>query len=64
MNNLMVRGQVNQVRGELRQKWCRFTGDNFGRLNGRILKLKGKVQCRYGRAKAVAGKRFRKFTRH
>lgn len=64
MNTVMVRGQMNQARGEFRKQWCRMTGNGLGRLNGRMLKLKGKVQFRYGRVKDVAGKRFRKLTRH
>jgi uncharacterized protein YjbJ (UPF0337 family) len=55
---------MNQVRGEFKKQWCRMTGDGLGRLSGRMLKLKGKVQVRYGRVKDAAGKRIGKLTRH
>jgi uncharacterized protein YjbJ (UPF0337 family) len=64
MNAVMVRGQMNQVRGEFRKQWCRLTGNRVGRINGHFLKLFGKAQVGYGRTRDVAGKGIRKITRH
>jgi uncharacterized protein YjbJ (UPF0337 family) len=51
MNAVLIKGRVNQVRGGLKSRWCRMTGDRFGRLSGQMLKLKGKAQVSYGRAR-------------
>lgn len=64
MNAMQVRGQWNQFRGEVRKRWCGLTGDDVGRMNGRMLKVLGKVQEKCGRAKAAAGKQWRKVTHH
>ncbi len=62
MNAVLVRGQMNQVRGAFRSQWCRMTGDDLGRINGRMLTLVGRAQVKYSRVLAKAGKRFRKLT--
>ena len=64
MNAVLVRGQMNQLRGTFKTSWCRLTGNDAGRISGQMLRLLGKTQVTYGRAMATAGKRGRKFTRH
>jgi len=64
MNGMLVRGQMNQLRGTFRTGWCRMTGDGVGRMSGQMLRLLGKAQVKYGRTVTSAGKRIRKFTRH
>jgi uncharacterized protein YjbJ (UPF0337 family) len=63
MNAVLVRGQMNQVRGTFISGMGRLTGDDVGRMRGRMLKMFGKAQVKYGRAMDIAGKRMRKFTR-
>jgi uncharacterized protein YjbJ (UPF0337 family) len=55
MNAVQVRGRVRQVRGEIRKRWSGLTGDRLGRLNGRLLKLLGTAQVRYGRLREAVG---------
>ena len=62
MNAVLVRGHMNQVRGEFRSQWCRMTGNDLGRINGQILKMVGRAQTTYARALARVGKRLRRVT--
>ena len=64
MNGTIARGQMKQLRGMFRTGLCRLTGDDLGRMSGRMLRLVGKAQVKYGRARAAAGKQMRKITRH
>jgi uncharacterized protein YjbJ (UPF0337 family) len=64
MNAVLFRGQMNQFRGTFITGMGRLTGNDIGRLRGRMLRLLGVAQVTYGRAAATAGKRIRKFTRH
>lgn len=64
MTTLVIRGQMNQIRGGARNRWCRMTGNRRGRIQGRMRKLFGRIQCRVGRAKARTGKRFRAMFGH
>lgn len=64
MNAVIARGQMNQLRGMFKTGWCRLTGNDLGRVSGQMLRLMGKAQVKYGRAKAAAGKQMRKITRH
>lgn len=64
MNAVIARGQMNQLRGMFKTGWCRLTGNDLGRVSGQMLRLMGKAQVKYGRAKAAAGKQMRKITRY
>lgn len=64
MNAVIARGQMNQLRGMFKTGWCRLSGNDLGRVSGQMLRLMGKAQVKYGRAKAAAGKQMRKITRH
>jgi uncharacterized protein YjbJ (UPF0337 family) len=64
MNGVIARGQMNQLRGMFRTGWCRLSGNDLGRVSGQMLRLMGKAQVKYGRAKAAAGKQMRKISRH
>ena len=64
MNAMVIRGQMNQIRGGVRHRWSRMTGNRRGRIRGRMLSMVGRIQCRFGRAKARAGKRFRTMFGH
>ncbi len=62
MNAIMIRGRMNQLRGAFKTRWCGMTGNRLGQLEGRMLKVAGRVQTTYGRTSAAAGKRLRKIT--
>lgn len=63
MNAVLVRGQMNQLRGTFISGMGRLTGNDIGRMRGRVLRMFGKVQVKCGRAMDIAGKWMRKFTR-
>lgn len=63
MNAVLVRGQMNQLRGTFITGLGRLTGNDLGRMRGRMLRILGKAQVKYGRAMDIAGKRMRKLTR-
>lgn len=62
MNALLVRGRINQARGEFRYRLCRMTGNRRGQLGGGMLRMMGGMQVKYGRARAAAGRRLRRLT--
>ena len=62
MNAVLVRGRINQARGEFRYRWCGMTGNRRGRLGGGMLRMVGRMQVKYGRARAAAGRRLRKLS--
>jgi uncharacterized protein YjbJ (UPF0337 family) len=55
---------MNQIRGGFHHRLGRVTGSRRRRLNGRRLKLTGRIQTGFGRARARAGKRFRSLFGH
>ncbi|NIQ92923.1 MAG: hypothetical protein GWO11_00960 [Desulfuromonadales bacterium] len=64
MNAMQVRGQWNQVRGEIRSRWHGMRGNPLGRFNGRLLKMMGRFQYNCGTARKRAGKRIGKKSWH
>lgn len=51
MNREIAKGQWQQLKGKLRQKWGKLTDDDVERLDGRYESLVGKVHEKYGRTK-------------
>jgi uncharacterized protein YjbJ (UPF0337 family) len=64
MNAVLVRGQMNQLRGTFKTSWCRLTGNDVGRMSGQMLRLLGKAQVKYGRVRTASERRIKKITRH
>ena len=48
VNQDQLEGMWKQFKGELKQKWAEFTEDDLLAIEGRVDKLEGKVQERYG----------------
>lgn len=48
LNQDQLEGMWKQFKGELKQKWAEFTDDDLMLIEGRIDKLEGKIQARYG----------------
>ena len=48
VNQDQLEGKWKQFKGELKQKWAEFTDDDLMLIEGRIDKLEGKIQERYG----------------
>lgn len=49
-----IRGNWNQLKGQIKQEWGRFTDDDLMQLKGHRDELVGKVQERYGLTKEAA----------
>lgn len=52
MNADQLRGKWTQFKGELKQKYGKFTDDDLTQIEGNYAKFVGKVQERYGDRKA------------
>ncbi|MBA2252371.1 MAG: CsbD family protein [Nitrospirales bacterium] len=51
MNREQFKGQWNQLKGELKTQWGKFTDDDLLQIEGDYDKFVGKVQERYGEKK-------------
>lgn len=48
VNEDQLEGMWKQFKGELKEKWAQFTEDDLLAIEGRVDKLEGKIQERYG----------------
>jgi uncharacterized protein YjbJ (UPF0337 family) len=48
MNRDILKGQWNQLLGEMKTKWGKLTDDDWAQAKGSYDKLLGRVQERYG----------------
>jgi uncharacterized protein YjbJ (UPF0337 family) len=53
MNAEYFKGQWNQLKGELKKQWGKFTDDDLLQIEGDYDKFVGKVQERYGENKEL-----------
>ena len=58
-----VEGNWNQFAGKVKQRWGKLTDDDLTVINGKRQELIGKVQERYGLAKAEAERQVRDWER-
>jgi uncharacterized protein YjbJ (UPF0337 family) len=56
MNRDQMEGNWKQIKGKVRAKWGDLTDDDVASIEGRREALVGKIQERYGSAKADAEK--------
>jgi uncharacterized protein YjbJ (UPF0337 family) len=56
MNEDILKGKWNQMKGSVKQWWGKLTDDDIQRIDGSYDKLVGKVQERYGYTKEEAEK--------
>jgi len=61
MNSEQIKGNWNQLKGKVREKWGKLTNDDVEAVQGRSEQLQGKLQERYGIAKEEAKKRVDEF---
>jgi uncharacterized protein YjbJ (UPF0337 family) len=54
MNEDVFKGQWIQLKGKVREKWGKLTNDDLETIRGRSEQLVGRVQERYGVARAEA----------
>ena len=61
MNTDQLEGKWKQLKGAVKQQWGKLTDDDLTFINGRGEELVGKVQERYGIARAEAQRRVDEF---
>jgi uncharacterized protein YjbJ (UPF0337 family) len=61
MNNDILKGRWNQVKGEIRTKWAKLTDNDVMYIQGETEKLIGKLQERYGYKREQAEKELNDF---
>ena len=54
MNEDVLRGKWNQLKGEIKSQWGKLTDDDLDRIEGDTQKLIGRIQERYGYARDQA----------
>ncbi len=62
MNKDQIEGDWKQIKGEAKLRWGKLTDDDMTVIAGKREKLLGKIQERYGYAKAQAEKELGEFT--
>jgi uncharacterized protein YjbJ (UPF0337 family) len=61
MNLDNMEGKWKQIKGAVKVQWGKLTDDDLQVINGKRDQLVGKIQERYGFAKAEAEKQLREF---
>ena len=61
MNNDILKGRWNQVKGEIRTKWAKLTDNDVMYIQGETEKFIGKLQERYGYKREQAEKELNDF---
>jgi uncharacterized protein YjbJ (UPF0337 family) len=51
MNSDKLKGQWNQIKGELKRKWGQLTDDDLTEAEGDMEKMMGKIQQRTGESR-------------
>jgi uncharacterized protein YjbJ (UPF0337 family) len=57
MNENMVSGKWNEIKGEIQQMWGKLTGEELDRTKGNITAIGGLIEQRYGEAKDAVSKK-------
>lgn len=63
MNWDIVKGQWQQLKGKVRQKWAKLTDDDMELIAGKKDQLVGKLKERYGYEKDAAEREVDEFAR-
>jgi len=53
MNTQFVKGNVEKLKGKLKQKYAQLTDDDLMYVKGKEEELRGKIQKKLGKTKAV-----------
>jgi uncharacterized protein YjbJ (UPF0337 family) len=61
MNTDILKGKWNQLKGEVRTRWGKFTDDDVTQIQGDTEKMIGKLQERYGYNRQQAEKELNDF---
>lgn len=61
MNKDIIKGQWDEVKGDLQKKWGKLTDDDLDQINGDRTKLSGKIQKIYGIERDEAEKQLKEW---
>jgi uncharacterized protein YjbJ (UPF0337 family) len=64
METQTVKGNINELKGQIKQMWGKLTDDDLTRFEGKADELKGIVQKTYGFTKERAELEFEKFKKN
>ena len=56
MNELQLKGNWNQIKGKIKEKWGELTNDELDQIDGKSDQLVGAVQKNYGISQEQARK--------
>ncbi len=61
MNEDILQGKWNELKGSIQQKWGKLTDDDMATINGDRIKLAGTIQKNYGIARDEAEKQLKEW---
>ncbi len=61
MNENIIKGNWNEVRGAIQKKWGKLTDDDLAQIRGERTRLLGSLQKTYGYAEDEAEKQVREW---
>ena len=64
MNEDILKGKWNEMKGEVKKKWGKLTDNDLMVISGEKEKLVGILQIKYGYAKDNAEKEYKEFIGH
>jgi uncharacterized protein YjbJ (UPF0337 family) len=62
MNRDIVRGNISQLKGKIKQQWGRLSDDEIDEIEGNVEILAGKLQERYGWEREEAERQAKDFS--
>lgn len=63
MNEAQIKGNWNQIKGKVKEKWGQLTNDDLDQIDGKADQLVGAIQKRYGRSQEQAKEDVREWRR-
>jgi uncharacterized protein YjbJ (UPF0337 family) len=61
MNEDILQGNWNELKGSIQEKWGKLTDDDMTRINGDRIRLAGTIQKNYGIARDEAEKQLKEW---
>ncbi len=63
MNEDVLKGKWKEIKGGIKEKWGRLTDDDMMQIEGKVDRLSGLLQQRYGYSKEKAEQEYKQFIR-
>ena len=61
MNEDIIKGKWQEIKGSIQKKWGKITDDDIAEINGSREKLSGKIQKNYGLARDEVEKQMKEW---